>query len=232
VALFRELGETGKLAEALWVLGVAVTWQGAHAQARASLEESLALRRERGDRRGIGYSLSALSFVALVEGDLDRMVTLGDESLVLLRESGERGHQANVLAAMGNVVLWRGQRERGVDLLTESLALFRATGTHTLLPWAIEGMALVAAAQEDMASAARLYSAMSAVARAMEFTWVPLNRAAYEDTMARAQQRLGDHALAAACAAGQDVTMDEAIALALEIAATGSTDSTSSSAAS
>jgi hypothetical protein len=217
VALFRELGDTGRLAEALWVLGVATTFQGAHAPARASLEESLALRRERGDRRGAGFSLSALGFVALGEGDLDRAVALGDESLALLRETGERGQQANVLALLGNVALWRGQRGRGADLLTESLALFRATGTHTLLPWAIEGMALVAAAQEDLASAARLYSAMTAVARAMEFAMVPLNRAAYEDTLARAQQQLGGDAYAAASAEGQSVTIDQAITLALAL---------------
>jgi hypothetical protein len=118
---------------------------------------------------------------------------------------------------LGNVALWRGQREHGADQLTESLTLYRATGTHMLLTWAIEGMALVAAAQEDMTSAVRLYSAMTAVAQATSFGLVPLNRAAYEDTLARAQQQLEGDAYAAASAEGQSVTIDEAIALALAL---------------
>jgi hypothetical protein len=116
-----------------------------------------------------------------------------------------------------------------VDLLAESLALFKATGTQLCLPWAIEGMARVVAEQEDMESAVRLYSAMMSVARATEFGVAPMDQTAYEETMARAQQRLGDEALAAACAEGQAMALDEAVALALEVAAAGRADSASRS---
>jgi tetratricopeptide (TPR) repeat protein len=219
VALFRELGDTGNLAEALWVLGLATTWQGGFAQARAYQEESLALRQERGDRRGVGWSLSLLALIALLEGDNDRVLTMGEESLALLRESGDRGHQANVLAGVGLAVLRKGQHEQGRNLLGESLTLYRDTGILMLLPWAIEGTARVMAEQEDMESAVRLYSVMTSVAHVMGFGWAPLDRDVYEETMAKAQQRLGDEAVAAAHAAGQAVTLDEAIALALEAAA-------------
>jgi non-specific serine/threonine protein kinase len=221
VALFRELGDTGNLAEALWVLGLATTWQGAHARARAYLEESLALRQERGDRRGVGWSLSLLALVALLEGDNDRVLTVGKESLALLHESGDRAHQANVLAGVGLAALRKGQREHGRDLLAESLTLYRDTGILMLLPWAIEGTARVMAAREEMESAVRLYSVMAAVAQAMGFGWAPLDRDIYEETMAKARQRLGDDAFATEHVAGQAVTVDEAITLALEAVAAG-----------
>ena len=218
VALFRELGDTGKLAEALFVLGGAAAWQGAHAQARAWLEESLVLRRERGDGRGAAWSLGMLAIAALLEGDINRMVTLAEESLALAQESGDRGTQANALACLGNAAILGGQRERGVGLLAESLLLFKSTGTHLCLSWAIEGMARVVAAQEDMEAAVLLYSAMTTVGHTTSFSWI-LDRDAYEETMTIAQQRLGDEAFAAAHAAGQAVTLDEAIALALAAAA-------------
>jgi hypothetical protein len=90
-----------------------------------------------------------------------------------------------------------------------------------LLPWAIEGTARVMAAREEMESAVRLYSVMAAVAQAMGFGWAPLDRDIYEETMAKARQRLGDDAFATEHVAGQAVTVDEAITLALEAVAAG-----------
>ncbi len=50
--LFRTLGDTGRLAEALFVLGIAAQLQGRYERATALHMEGLALRRARGDERG------------------------------------------------------------------------------------------------------------------------------------------------------------------------------------
>ncbi len=215
-ALFRELGDSGNLAQALMVLGIAMTWQGAHAEARTHLEESLALRQERGDRHGAGYSLSALALARLLEGEIDAAMALAEDGLALLRESGDRAQQAIDLAFLAHGAIWREHRERAVELLVESLTLYKAMGARRFLPWVFEGTARIMAGRAELTSAVRFYSAMANEAQATGFSWVPLNRPACEETMATAKRELGSATFAEEWAAGEAMTPDGAIALALE----------------
>ena len=69
LALWRDVGETGRVAGMLNNLGHLARERGDYATARALLTESLELSRAAGGRRAVGRTLSYLGLVALQEGD-------------------------------------------------------------------------------------------------------------------------------------------------------------------
>jgi hypothetical protein len=126
-----------------------------------------------------------------------------------------------MLTVVGQAALSRGQCDLGAARMAESLTLAMSTGTHLLLVWTVQGIARVAAARDELERAARLYGASDALARVTEFGLPPLDRAGYEQTMEMVRGRLGDNAFEAMRATGQAMTLDEVIALALEVATVG-----------
>jgi hypothetical protein len=64
--------------------------QGDYARAAALSEESLALRRELGDKHGIAHSLGKLGRVASARDDYALATVLLEESLTLFRELGDK----------------------------------------------------------------------------------------------------------------------------------------------
>ena len=83
--------------------GVLASQQSDYPAAQALHEESLAIRRELGDPRGIGVSLSNLGIVAYEQGDYSAARALQEESLAIFRELGDRRGIAASLNGLANV---------------------------------------------------------------------------------------------------------------------------------
>ena len=98
----------------------------------------------------------------------------------------------------------------------ESLTLCREIGDKMFIVYDLLGLAGVAAEPgEDMRRAAQLAGAAEALRAAIGLTVEPFERGIYERAVAAAQAALGEEAFAAAFAAGQRMTLDEAVAYAL-----------------
>jgi predicted ATPase/class 3 adenylate cyclase len=93
--------------------------------ARASLEESLALRRQLGDRRGVGISLNNLGMVALDQRDLPAARRMHEESLAIARELGNRNGIARSLGNLGMVASEQRDFETARTLFDECLSIMR-----------------------------------------------------------------------------------------------------------
>jgi tetratricopeptide (TPR) repeat protein len=76
LAIWREMGNGMRIAEALSDLGKMMHAQGDHALARVHFEESLTLSHELGFKQGIAQSLEAFAFLALQEAHPERAVRL------------------------------------------------------------------------------------------------------------------------------------------------------------
>jgi non-specific serine/threonine protein kinase len=107
--LFREMGASVQLANALGGSGELAIRQGVHAQATILLEESLALRRELGDLWGIAGALGSLGWVALLQRDFSRMRKLLGESLAIRLDLGERGGLAWCLEKLAEAIVIQAQ---------------------------------------------------------------------------------------------------------------------------
>jgi tetratricopeptide (TPR) repeat protein len=216
LTLFRELGDQRGIANVLNYSGNIAWAQGDLERAKALHEESLAIRRALGDQGGIASSLGNLGNIAWAQGDYERAKVLYEECLALFRELGNQWGVANVLNNLGIVVRAQGDYERARVLLEESLTLFRELGSQWGIVNALEELAKLAGVKGQRERAARLLGAAEALREAIGAPMYLPERSDYEQIVTELRSALGDEAFAVAWAEGRAMTLEQAIAYALE----------------
>jgi tetratricopeptide (TPR) repeat protein len=154
--------------------------------------------------------------VAIERGDYGRAVALHEESLALRRELGDKWGIASSLGNLGLVAFERGDYARAVALLEEGLALARDIGAKHRVTECLEGLATVAGALDQPERAARLFGTADALRAALGAPLPPRERARREQAVAALRDALGEAAFAAAWAEGRALSLEDAVALALE----------------
>jgi predicted ATPase/transcriptional regulator with XRE-family HTH domain len=149
-------GATAIRANALGAAGRLALRQGDYGRAVASLEQSLVLHRELGDKWGVAKSLDGLADCAHHRGDYGRAVALLEECLILFREAGDTDNVGWVLMNLGIYAREQGDAGRAVALYEQSLALFRELGDNNGIGWALIGLGELARDQGDCGHAAVL----------------------------------------------------------------------------
>jgi ATP/maltotriose-dependent transcriptional regulator MalT len=127
LALYRDLGDTRGIADALRSLGWLALNQGATDRAAALLEESLALYRKHGYVQYIAWALHSLGSVALLQGNNDHAAALCVESLTMGRKVGDRYIIAWCLEDVAGVAMVQG------DPLHSALLMGAAEGLRTAI---------------------------------------------------------------------------------------------------
>jgi predicted ATPase/class 3 adenylate cyclase len=215
--ILRAGNDRRRLALPLLVLGRVALARGDHAAARAFEAESLAIHRESGNRRGVALALTGLGEEARSRGDAERATAYYEEALTIVREMGDMLLLVSNLHNLGQVALRRGDPERAAALFREGLALARHAGTSGVY-WAesVAGMAAVAAQHGQPERAARLLGAVRAAQDASGVQMAPVDQAAFDGCVATARSRLNDGAFSAAWAEGNAMSLEQAVADALE----------------
>jgi tetratricopeptide (TPR) repeat protein len=216
LAIWRELEDRWGIATALHFLAQATHYQGDHRRADALGEESLALFRGIGDVRGIAMALRNLASVAYARCDDDRAARLYDECLPLYRDLRDTWSIALARHGMADVARRRGDYDRAAALYRESLLLRQERGDQRGAAECLEGLASLAAAQEQPTRAAHLFGAAEALRAAIGAPLPTRDRELYEGYMATVRTGSGETAFAAAWATGQAMSVEQAIAYALE----------------
>jgi predicted ATPase/DNA-binding winged helix-turn-helix (wHTH) protein len=145
--------------------GVLSHYQGDYPAARAFHEESLAIRRELGDRFGIASSLNNLGNPALNPSDYPASRAVLEESLAIRRELGDRFGLAASLGNLGNVVLNQGDYPAAKVLLEESLAIRRELGDRYGIALSLSNLGNVVLNQGDIPAARALLEESLAIRR-------------------------------------------------------------------
>jgi predicted ATPase/DNA-binding SARP family transcriptional activator len=148
---------TAARAKALYGTGALALWQGDHATARALQEESVAIWREVGDRRGLANSLRNLGMVNLRQGDPVTARSLLTESLAIWRELSDRFGIGMGLNCLGAVASSQGDYAAARALHEQGLAVIRDSGDPWGLAWSLLNLGDVARWQSDYEQAGRLY---------------------------------------------------------------------------
>jgi tetratricopeptide (TPR) repeat protein len=216
LTLFRELGDQRGIANVLNYSGNIAWAQGDLERAKALHEESLAIRRALGDQGGIASSLGNLGNIAWAQGDYERAKVLYEECLALFRELGNQWGVANVLNNLGVVVRAQGDYGRARVLLEESLTLFRGLGSQWGIVNALEELAKLAGVKGQRERAARLLGAAEALREVIGAPMYIPERSDYEQIVTELRSALGDEAFAVAWEEGRTMTLEQAIAYALE----------------
>ena len=159
----RVLGKAGgdertpERAKALSAAGVLAHHQSEYSAARGRHEESLAIHRQLGDRKGISVSLNNLGNVAYRQGDLASARSLHEESLAIERDLGDRCGIAVSLNNLGNVALDQRDFAAARALYEESLAIERELGGRSGIACSLDNLGLVAYFQADYSAARSLH---------------------------------------------------------------------------
>ena len=221
LALYRQLGDKGRIASSLSSLGLVAQEQGDDGLAVARYEEGLRIRRELGDRRGIAESLNNLGLVVWTRGDHAAARSVFEESLGIRRELGERRGIASSLGNLGLVSWNQGDYAAARSLYEESLRIRRELGERRGITSLLESFAILASTQGQAGRAAVLFGAADALRDVISVPRPPTDRARYESALAAARAALVETAFAAAWAEGRVMTLEQAIAYALETPAHG-----------
>jgi hypothetical protein len=139
-----------------------------------------------------------------------------EEALALGREYGDIDFVAFATQRLGRMALRQGDPRQAAARLREALGLFRTVGNQVRVAGVLEELAMTASSSGQAEQVARLLGA-EAVLR--ENIGIPILPAEWADTYARvsvARGALGEDVWAAAFAAGQALTLEQAIAEALE----------------
>jgi predicted ATPase/DNA-binding SARP family transcriptional activator len=216
LSLDRARGDTHNICFTLVKLANLALWQADSARAQGHCEEALALCRAAGVRQ-IPFNLLQLQGrMAHAQKDYRTAWARYEEALVQLREIGDRRSMAWLLCHMGSLALAEDDGCRAALLYRESLTLAQALPERRVLAGSLAGFARVAAGKAQPERAARLLGAAEARHEALgEHPW-PMQLAEHDRTVTAARTALSEEAFAAAWAEGQAMTVEQAVAYALE----------------
>jgi DNA-binding CsgD family transcriptional regulator len=239
LGFFRELSYKRAIAVTDFFLGLLLFYgQGDALTARSFLEEATRFSREAGFTLGMAVSLLRSAEVALLgQGDLVVAYGLAEEALGFFRELSYKGGMAEALFVLARVQARQGSysaaRSRYADILTLAREgddprnihiAYRVEHSRYLpgrpsenddqlnIPFYLEGLAEVVAAQGEGARAARLWGAAEAMREEIHAPLPAVFRTEYERAVTATRTQLGEQAFAEAMVQGRAMTPEQALA--------------------
>jgi hypothetical protein len=148
----------------------------------------VALYREAGDREGLADAVGVLGMTALSRGDYVAARSLAGESRTIFESIGDRRGVAKTLTVMGDILLGQGEYEAARTRYEEGLEILRELDDKWGMAWCLEGLAGVAASQEQPARAARIFGATEAIREAIGGPRPPVRQAICKRKVAAARR--------------------------------------------
>ena len=225
LSLARQHDDQVGIVNATYVLGTLAINRGEEAEARAYLDEAVAMGRELGDR---GRTARALCDLAVL-GDLGTLETPGDpvdqdraeaycqEALGLFRAVGQRRGIARALHGLAYLAYKRRDYPRAMALSRETLDLRWELQDWWGIAANLEDMADIAGLTGQPLQAARLYGAAECLREAIGAPIPPFYRSEYEREVAITRRVLPANVFANAWAAGRALPLDQVVAEALAL---------------
>ncbi|HEV2237931.1 MAG TPA: tetratricopeptide repeat protein, partial [Ktedonobacterales bacterium] len=214
----REAGDARYAVWAMTTLSVLYRYQNDPARAGTLFEDALDIARRSGDD---GMLLMVTGnfgrlFSLLVRGEDDRAAGLAEEAIALARKLGNQEAEMNVSRVVFLTALRRGDLDRVRQIVTEGIRLAQQSQLVSLLPPYVAGFAYLATAEGQHQRAARLMGA--AMAHIARLASVPseVEQATVFGPVQPSRDALGEQRWQELMAAGALLTLDEAIAEALD----------------
>lgn len=217
LTLARTFDDVWTLGETLRGTGGVALWQGDIGQAASYFEESLTLARNVQDPLGQLFALWCLSDAAYLDKDYERATARLAESSLLAEDQDLLWGRAMVLQGLGRISHRQGDSRQASQQYKECLMIVQAHGELWLGVHVLEAIAGSTAALGRPSSATKLLGAVDTARRSGNAP--PSSAAMYVDSdsvVVSIRQQLDDQEFAAAWAEGQAMTLEQAIAFALD----------------
>ncbi|WP_214415499.1 ATP-binding protein [Sphaerisporangium fuscum] len=213
--LAEQLDDRATVAMADACLGWAVMCEDDPASAVTMLERSLAENVTPGAPEEIVTSKIILAMACRQTGDTDRAAALCEECLEISEAHGELWYRSWTLLYFSWVVWRQGDHRRAEALAKECLLINRELDDRVDIGYCLESLAW-SAVSDQPERAARLFGAAQATMDALGAPLYSFVRGDHHRCLATARAALGDKRFDALFAAGAALSLEEAIAEAME----------------
>jgi len=215
--LFRSLNSNAGTALALGHLGQVVLYQGFPEQAAPLLEECLALSQTSGDMRGsiVALALNYLGELAIYRDQPLQARKLINTCLTLSKDEGYTWGIELGSCTLGLLAMREERPLSAAQCFRESLLLQQSLKEYWRSITLLEMVADLSVACAELLGAARLYGAAERLRNSQNTLPLPIYRQQSEQSQAQLRARLNPAALDEAWAAGQSLSLDQAITYAL-----------------
>jgi tetratricopeptide (TPR) repeat protein len=216
--LYRAIGDEPHTALALNFLGIALSNLGDIDGGIVCHEENAAISRRLGEGLRLSSALNNLGYCRLRRGQYDQARALFEDGLAVSREIGHRTGESVMLGNLGMAALLEGRPVDALAHLRSGLEIDRDLAYSEGVIYGVFGIAAALAGTDDAPEAAQLLGAADTAARAMAVELEPLELELHARVTAALQETLGRGGFADAHAAGQMLSLDDAVERALSAA--------------
>jgi len=216
VNLLHESGDPWYLCYATQTLADILADLGEYARSEKIAKECQTLAQEIGDAWLQALPPILLGELARIQGDDQQALAFYSESLKYCRLSGDIRIIAFQLHNIGQIMQSLGDHAKAKSLHMEALEIHRKLESPRAVALSLERLAGVAGAQGQPARAAKLLGAAEALRTWLGTPVEATERSVYEQVVAAARHGQSEHTFAALWTEGGLLTMEQAIAFALE----------------
>ena len=197
-------------------LGLAVAEEGDYERARELFKESVRASRELGEEHFAMVATDSLAWTCNELGERERARALYEDNLLRARTTSNRRIEAWSLDSLAMIAVDEGRVSEALAMLKESLAIYRefalSVDTADSLSWFAAALAKAGRAETAGAFLSRSLALYEEIGATVGF-WVAKRN---DKTLAAIRAQLDEAAVAEAWEAGRALTVDEAVALALD----------------
>ncbi len=216
LALQTQLGDHRGVASSLNTLGLTARERRDYVAARTYFEHSLSSNRLLGDRNGIAMAIDRLGTVAHALGEYDTAQEFYAESLRIFQDLGHGSLVAWSLHNQGHLALDRSDLTTARSMFRESLLIRQQLGDRPGLERSLAAYANLAALEGHAERVLRLAGAAEALGETIGLQLSTMERDHLERAIVPARIAVGEEAAEARWQEGRVLTLEQAIAEALE----------------
>lgn len=165
LALARDRPHDVRYGRALAASATLIAQSGHHEQARALFLDVMEIMRGAGERTGLAETLSSLSAVSAITGDLAASGEFLSEAITLRRALGQRRGEAVALNLFALNALGRGQLAEAAERADASITLHRESNDTRDLASALDSRGAIRVANHDVDGALDSYAESLTLAR-------------------------------------------------------------------
>jgi len=215
--LYRELGHLYPIAGYLTALAQRTILEGDFSSNITGwLEEARMIYDQLGDKSGKADTFDLLGRIAFWQGDYEQARIFLEESIALYEQTGSLFMESWFRVRLAYVTLRQGEIMQAQSMFKNVLRHFQDTNNMIGLVYTIEGVASLHVGQGQPGRAARLFAWADAMREKIGDHRPPIEQNSIERDLEVIHSHLNNSDFARLSTEGQSMTVDEAVALALD----------------
>jgi predicted ATPase/class 3 adenylate cyclase len=178
-------------------------------------EEVLRAARASGNPWALGMAFTNVGRMEMMAGRWAEAGLLLEESERLFQKIRDKAMANSSHSEIGHLYHRQGRHAEAAAVYRETIRTYQELNQQSAVAHQLESFGCIAVAQSQPERAARLFGAAEALRQRIQSDMTPLERREYEEITTRLRKEMEPEALAKAWTEGRDLTMEQAIQLAL-----------------